>query len=220
MASIVFLKGVNVGGHRTFRPSLLASEMAELGVMNIGAAGTFVVWKSNNQAKLRQEFLRRLPFETEVRVCSANDVLRLAAARPFVSEPSGSDIVRFVSVLPKQPRVPPALPINLPAGENWLVRLVKIRGRFAFGLYRRNMQTIRLLGQIEKHLGGSVTTRNWNTFSNLFEILKTKQQSPHPRTARSNNRQRNHPNQQRDEDRKSSYRRQQRGRTRRPENYR
>ncbi len=178
MASVVFLKGVNVGGHRTFRPSLLASEMAELSVMNVGAAGTFVVWRSINQDKLRREFLRRLPFETEAMVCSANDVLRLASAEPFVSEPSGPDIVRFVSVLPKQPRVPVALPINLPAGEHWLVRLVAIRGRFAFGLYRRNMQTIRLLGQIEKHLGGSVTTRNWNTFSNLFEILRTKRRGP------------------------------------------
>jgi uncharacterized protein (DUF1697 family) len=152
--------------------------MAKLGVMNVGAAGTFVVWKSINPAELRQEFLRRLPFETEVMVCSANDVLRLASAKPFAREPSGPDIVRFVSVLPKRPRVPPTLPVSLPAGENWLVRLVAIRGKFAFGLYRRNMQTIRFLGQIEKHLGGSVTTRNWNTFSSLFEILRTKTKRP------------------------------------------
>lgn len=184
MASIVFLKGVNVGGHRTFRPSVLASEMAELGVMNVGAAGTFVVWSPLSQARLRREFLRRLPFETEVMVCSANDVLQLASAGPFASEPSGTDITRFVSVLPKRPRVLPALPINLPAGENWLVRLVALQGRFAFGLYRRDMQTIRFLGQIEKHLGGSVTTRNWNTFSNLFEILRTKQQGPSVKPSR------------------------------------
>ena len=183
MASVVFLKGVNVGGHRTFRPSLLASEMAELGVLNVGAAGTFVVWKSITQSALRLEFLRRLPFETEVMVCSASDVLQLASAG--LREPSGPDVVRFISVLPKRPRVPPALPINLPAGENWLVRLVAIRGRFAFGLYRRNMQTIRLLGQIEKHLGGSVTTRNWNTFSNLFEILRTKRPGPSFQSRRS-----------------------------------
>ena len=178
MASVVFLKGVNVGGHRTFRPSLLAKEMAKLGVINVGAAGTFVVRKPINQAKLRRGFLRRLPFETEVMVCSANDVLQLASAKAFADEPSSSDIVRFVSVLPKRPRVPLALPINLPAGENWLVRLVAIQGRFAFGLYRRNMQTIRFFGRIEKHLGGSVTTRNWNTFSSLFEILRSKRQRP------------------------------------------
>ncbi len=177
MASVVFLKGVNVGGHRTFRPSRLAREMAKLGVMNVGAAGTFVVWKSITQSELRREFLRRLPFETEVMVCSALEVLNLSPAEPFVNEPFGPDIVRFVSVLPKRTPVPVALPINLPAGENWLVRLLAIRGRFAFGLYRRNMQTLRFLGQIEKHLGGSVTTRNWNTFSNLFEILRTKRPS-------------------------------------------
>ena len=174
MVSVVFLKGVNVGGHRTFRPSRLASEMAKLGVINVGAAGTFVVWKSTTESKLRQEFLHRLPFETEVMVCSAEEVLQLAPGEPFGGQCLGPDIVRFVSVLPKRARVPVALPISLPAGENWLVRLVAIRGRFAFGLYRQSMQTIRLLGQIQKHLGGSITTRNWNTFSNLFEILKTK----------------------------------------------
>ena len=177
MASVVFLKGVNVGGHRTFRPSRLAFEMGKLGVINVGAAGTFVVWKSIHEAELRQEFLRRLPFKTEVMVCSADEVLRLAPGEAFADQPSGPDVVRFVSVLPKRTRTPVALPIHLPAEGNWLVRLVAIRGRFAFGLYRRNMQTIRFLGQIEKHLGGSVTTRNWNTFSNLFEILRTERQS-------------------------------------------
>ena len=66
---------------RTFSPSLLASKMSELGVINVGAAGTFVVWKSIGQAELRRQFLRRLPFETEVMVCSANDVLQLASTR-------------------------------------------------------------------------------------------------------------------------------------------
>ena len=130
MTSVAFLKGVNVGGHRTFRPSRLASELAKLGVMNVGAARTFVVWKSTSEPELRQEFLRRLPFETEVIVCSANEVLQLAPGEPFVGQSSGPDIVRFVSVLPKRARVPLALPINLPAGEDWLVRLVAIRGRF------------------------------------------------------------------------------------------
>jgi len=178
MALVVFLKGVNVGGHRTFRPSVLASEMAKLGVMNIGAAGTFVVRKPMSQARLRQEFRRRLPFETEVMICSGTDILQLASAESFAGEPSGPDIVRFVSILAQRPRVLPALPLNLPGGEDWLVRIVGIRGRFAFGLYRRTMRTIGFLNRVEKHLGGSVTTRNWNTFSNLFEILRTKKARP------------------------------------------
>ena len=174
MASVVFLKGVNVGGHRTFRPSVLAGQMAEFGVLSIGAAGTFVVRKPMSQTKLRQAFMSRLPFETEAMICSASDILGLVSADAFAGEPFGPDVVRFVSVLSRPSRVPPALPLNLPAGEDWLVRIVTVRGRFAFGLYRRDPRTIGFLGRIEKHFGGSITTRNWNTFSSLFEILKTK----------------------------------------------
>lgn len=45
MASVVFLKGVNIGGHRSFSPSRLARKMATLGIINVGAAGTFAVRK-------------------------------------------------------------------------------------------------------------------------------------------------------------------------------
>jgi uncharacterized protein (DUF1697 family) len=45
MALVVFLKDVNVGGHKTIRPNVLASRLAKLGVNNVGATGTFVVRK-------------------------------------------------------------------------------------------------------------------------------------------------------------------------------
>jgi hypothetical protein len=38
MAIVVFLRGVNVGGHRTFRPSILARELSDYYVVNVGAA--------------------------------------------------------------------------------------------------------------------------------------------------------------------------------------
>ncbi len=66
MALVVFLRGVNVGGHRTFRPSMLAEQLKDYDVVNVGAAGTFVIRKPISQAQLRAELLRRLPFETEV----------------------------------------------------------------------------------------------------------------------------------------------------------
>lgn len=40
MALVVFLKGVNVGGHRAFLPSVLARALAKYDVINVGAAGT------------------------------------------------------------------------------------------------------------------------------------------------------------------------------------
>src|SRR5260221_3490096 len=83
MASVVFLKGVNVGGHRLFRPSVFAKELVKYDVVNVGAAGTFVVRKPSSQAKLRAELLRRLPFEAEAMICSARDIISLPSPKPF-----------------------------------------------------------------------------------------------------------------------------------------
>lgn len=173
MALVVFLRGVNVGGHKTFKPSVLAKELSHLDVINIGAAGTFVVKKPISQSKLRAELLKRLPFATEIMICAGKDLIDVASADPFAGEPTAPDIVRFVSVLAEQLKAPPKLPLVLNPGDDWLVKLVDIKGRFAFGLYRRTMKTIGYLGQVEKRLGVSVTTRNWNTINSIVKILKS-----------------------------------------------
>jgi hypothetical protein len=63
MVLVVFLRGVNVGGHRTLRPSVLARELSEYDVVNVGAAGTFIVRKPESRAKFRAALLPKLPFE-------------------------------------------------------------------------------------------------------------------------------------------------------------
>jgi uncharacterized protein (DUF1697 family) len=139
---------------------------------NIGTAGTFVVAKPISQARLRAELRRALPFEAEAMICSPKDISHLASGDPFSGEPEGPDIVRFVSVLAKRPRTLPALPLGLPSSEDWLVKVIAIRGRFIFGYYRRMMRTISLLGQLERRLGGTATTRNWNTIATTLEALR------------------------------------------------
>src|SRR5262249_15848501 len=83
MALIVFLRGVNVGGHRTFRPSILAKELSAYDVANVGAAGTFVVRKPGSRAKFRAELLRKLPFEAEIMFCDGRDLICLEMENPF-----------------------------------------------------------------------------------------------------------------------------------------
>src|SRR5262252_6196849 len=104
MALIVFLRGVNVGGHRTFRPSMLAKELSEYDVVNVGAAGTFVVRKPGSRREFRAELLRKLPFEAQVMLCDGRDLIQLVRENPFGAEPSRPDIVRFVSILSKAGR--------------------------------------------------------------------------------------------------------------------
>jgi uncharacterized protein (DUF1697 family) len=172
MALVVFLRGVNVGGHRTFRPSVLAKELSDYDVMNVGAAGTIVVRKPGSPPKFRAELLRKLPFEAEVVLCEGRDLIRLEKENPFGAEPTRPDIIRFVSILSRASRVRVSMPITLPPDGEWFLRVITAKNRFVFGEYRRHMKTIGYLGQIDKLFGVPVTTRNWNTLMAVVRILK------------------------------------------------
>jgi uncharacterized protein (DUF1697 family) len=174
MALVAFLRGVNVGGHRTFRPSILATELSDYGVVNVGAAGTFVVRKPGPRAKFRAELLRRLPFEAEVVLCEGRDLIRLEMENPFETESSRPDIVRFLSILSKPDRRLASIPCTLPPCGEWFVRVIASKNRFVFGVYRRHMKTMGYLGQIDKLFGVPATTRNWNTIVAIVRILKSK----------------------------------------------
>ncbi|HYU08099.1 MAG TPA: DUF1697 domain-containing protein [Gemmatimonadales bacterium] len=172
MALVVFLRGVNVGGHRTFRPSILARQLRDYDVVNVGAAGTFVVRNAGSRAKFRAALRRKLPFQTHVVLCDGRDLIRLETENPFGTEASRPDVVRFVSILSTASRVRAPIPITLPPHGKWLLRVLASNKRFVFGVYRRHMKTIGYLGQIDKLVGAPVTTRNWNTILAIVRILK------------------------------------------------
>ena len=172
MALIAFLRGVNVGGHRTFRPSILAQELSDYDVVNVGAAGTFVVRKPGSRAKFRAALLRKLPFVAEVVLCDGRDLLRVEMENPFTAESSTPGVVRFVSIMSKAGGVLRSLPVVFPSEGPWLVRVIGSQGQFVFGMYRRHMKTIGYLGQIDKLYGVPATTRNWNTIVAIVRILK------------------------------------------------
>lgn len=173
MALVALLKGVNVGGHRTFRPSALSKELAHLEVVNVGGAGTFVVRKPIARMDLREEIRRRVPFEVEVMICSGNEILRLVSSEPFAGDASRSDIVQFVSVMAKR-RVPSfALPLTLPTEGDWCLKVFACQARFVVGVHRREMKAIGCLGHLEKVLGTPLTTRSWSTILTIARILRS-----------------------------------------------
>jgi uncharacterized protein (DUF1697 family) len=171
-ALIVFLRGINVGGHRTFRPSDLARGLRAYDVVNVGAAGTFVVRKPGSRTKFIAELRRRLPFEAEVASCDASDLFRLELQNPFGQEPASRDVVQFVSILSKASRNKLSLPIAIPRSGEPFVRIIGSKGRLLFGVYRRHMRTIAHLGQIDEVFGASATTRSWGTILSVLRILK------------------------------------------------
>ena len=171
MALVVLLRGVNVGGHRTFRPSTLAGQLKHLDAVNIGAAGTFVIRRPVSRAELRAELTSRLPFEAEIMICQGREITRLMSQNPFADQPVRSDIVRFVSVLSRRPRAELSMPMSLPSSGKWLLRILARDNLFVFGVYRRHMKVISYLGTFDRLFGVQVTTRNWNTITAIASVL-------------------------------------------------
>ena len=173
MAIVVFLRGVNVGGHRRFRPSMLAGQLRRFDAVNVGAAGTLVIRRPGPRAKFRAALLRRLPFETEIMFCEGRDLLRLEQENPFAAEGADASLVRFVGILSRPLRSASAIPFALPGDGEWFVRVIMAKGKFACGVYRRHMKTIGYLGRMDKAFGAPVTVRNWNTIAQVLRVLKS-----------------------------------------------
>jgi uncharacterized protein (DUF1697 family) len=172
MRWVVFLRAVNVGGANRCQPAVIANQLQKFGVVNIGAVGTFVVREDVTESALRNAFAKKLPFKCEIMICPGRDIIKLASKNPFAGQPSGENITRFVNVLAKRVPTPPRLPLNLPSGDDWLLKIIAIEDRFVLGLYRRQMKAISYLGKIEKLLRVPATTRNWNTMEKVMNILK------------------------------------------------
>ena len=173
MAIVAFLRGANVGGHRRFRPSLVAKQLQRFDVVNIGATGLFVVRNPGSGQTFRLELVRRLPFDTQVVLCEGTDVLALESCSPSQRITMDKDHVRFVSILAEPvPDRLPAMPFGIPSDDDWYVRILGRKNEFVFGVYRRHMKTISYLGKIDKALGAQVTTRNWNTIEAVLKVLK------------------------------------------------
>jgi uncharacterized protein (DUF1697 family) len=171
VSSVVFLRAVNVGGTNRCQPAQIAKELARFDVVNIGAVGTFVVRANVSETRLRAAIARKLPFKCEIMIASAADILKLTAKDPFAKYPPGPEITRFVNVLHKPLSKTPALPLALPGADDWLAKIIAIRGQFVLGVYRRQMEAIRYLGKIEKALGAPATNRNWNTIEKIVKVL-------------------------------------------------
>jgi len=168
---VVFLRGLNVGGHRRFRPTTLVRQLNHLDVVNIGAAGTFVIRQPVTRSQLRAELARRLPFDAEILICQGREIVGLMSEDHFAGQPVRPDIVRFVSVLSKRPHSAPSTPMSFPSSGKWLLKILATDHRFVFGVYRRHMKVIGYLGMLDRLFGVPLTTRNWNTIVAIGKVL-------------------------------------------------
>ena len=173
MSLLVFLRGVNVGRHKRFLPAALARDLARYDVVNVGAAGTFVVRAPVPRAVLHAEIRTKLAFDADIIIVRERELLEFAASEPFGRRPPGASEQRFLSVLLTRPRVVPALPAIYPANDTWQVKTVAVSGRLIASTWRRRPGTPVYPNAAVERQFGVATTRNWNTVETICDIVRT-----------------------------------------------
>jgi uncharacterized protein (DUF1697 family) len=172
VAWVVLLKGANVGGKNTFRPSTLVKKLPELGLTSVGAAGTFVARSGASVGVVRSALRASLPFDPPMMVVRGEEVLRILRANPVGSGRLPPGVRRFVSVAGGRLSKEVPLPIEVPGAENWGVRVLAVDGPFAMGIQRRlGPRLIYPNDVVERAFGVETTTRWWETLESVGRLL-------------------------------------------------
>ena len=175
MSSVVFFRAANVGGKNVFRPAQVVAALEHLGAVNVGAAGTFLIRKKASAASVRREILAQMPFEPELTVVPAAEVLSVVRRAPLGRVTFSKDQRGWVAVLASKPKVEPTLPLLKPEGKDWSVRMDRIEGPFALGLWRRTKRGFTFPNQVvETALGVRATTRWWETMERIAALIEEK----------------------------------------------
>jgi hypothetical protein len=172
MAHVVFLRAANVGGKNVFRPTQLVAALSHLDVVNIGAAGTFVVRAKTTVTEIRREIFRALPFEPIMVVRPAKDIVALVKSDPFRGVKFTKDMRGWVAALEGAPKKRPTFPIIAPAQGAWSVRFESVSGPFALGLWQRQPGGFHFPANlVESAIGVSSTTRWYETFEKIAKVI-------------------------------------------------
>jgi uncharacterized protein (DUF1697 family) len=172
VASVVFMRAVNVGGHQAFRPSALATALKGLEVLSIGAAGTFIVRAAADEGRIRREFGKHLSFTPQLMIRPAKELLALVSADPFGDPTLPEAEAQYITVIEKRPRPLPPCPLYVPDRGDWQIVLTAIHGHFAATVRRTTKRPPLYPNEvIEKRLGVAATTRGWPTILKIAEAL-------------------------------------------------
>jgi uncharacterized protein (DUF1697 family) len=174
MASVVFLRAANVGGNNVFRPAQVAAKLEHLGVVNIGAAGTFVVREKASRSEIRDELRRHVPFDLAMAIRPGSEIVALSKTEPFKGTTFSKDLRGWVGVLTARHKVRPQFPLLTPGGSTWQVRFERLEGAYAMGLWRRAQDTHFVIPAncIEKAVGVLVTVRWWETLLKIAAVIE------------------------------------------------
>ena len=178
MMYVALLRAVNVGGRNMVAMSDLRALLGELGFakgQSLLQSGNLVFEASGRrstsrlEAELERATSERLGVDTDYFVRNAKEWREIIEANPFPAEARDDPSHLLMMALKAAPSATraKALTAAIPGRE-----VVRVVGRQAYIVFPDGIGNSKLpAGLIEKHLGSSATSRNWNTVRKLEALL-------------------------------------------------
>lgn len=172
---VVFLRGINVGGHKKVPMAELKKMLACMGFENIktllnSGNVVFETQKTDERElvkKISVELEKTFGFKIQTMVRSMEKIQQLIELDPFKEIQIDKDARLYATFLPEKIKSSLSLPyISSEKG----FRILEKTDREVFSVLNLNeLGSVAAMAIIEKEYGKDVTTRNWNTVKKIVK---------------------------------------------------
>ena len=176
MKYAAFLRGINVGGHKTVKMEELKKAFAALGfekVKTLLASGNVLfaapsASESTLAKKIEAKLAQTFGHEIGVLIRKIEGLQRLAGANPFAEIKVTPQTRLYVTFLSEKTKGSLKIPYESPDKNFKIIRSTASEVCSVLTL-SPNSRTVDLMSVLEKEFGRKVTTRNWNTIEKVLK---------------------------------------------------
>ena len=167
---VAFLRGINVGGHHTVPMADLQAELKKIDLKNIATllnSGN-VLFESdgtNLENTISAHLEKVFGFSIPTIIRESKMIIEMLHEDPFKSISVTKDIRLYVSYLKNDVNAKISLPWK---SEDMSYQIIKRKGNTVFSVLDLSIsKTPEAMKALEKYYGKEITTRNWNTISQI-----------------------------------------------------
>lgn len=174
---VVFLRGINVGGHHKVSMMDLNIMFESLGFSNIKTllnSGNIVFQSELNSPTKIETFLEihlaeKFGFSIPVIVRTAEEISSMHGLNPFKNTEVNSNIRLYISLLKNE--IGSSLSIPWQSEDSSFIILKEYNKNVFSVLDLSKNKTPKAMDFLEKNYGKNITTRNWNTIEKTVKLL-------------------------------------------------
>jgi uncharacterized protein (DUF1697 family) len=172
---VVFLRGINVGGHNIVKMDKIAELFAAMGFadVKIYIQSGNVVFRAKEKnlddlaARIEGELQKLVENEVRVMLRTLAELTVMVKENPFKKAEAEPDVKLYVTFLCEDPKNKAALQLISPKKD---VDVFLVQNRTVFSISRIVKGSYGFPNAfVEKELGGCATTRNWNTIKKITQ---------------------------------------------------